>query len=423
MKSLSGRCPVIKHWALWLSLVVGGMGSAYAGWVPARRPSVDVKDSGHMILPFYFDVPGIGAGYGLIGDLTNAFGTKADLVGAFFWGDAKGQALALYDYDLIPDRLEVNVQGFHLQDTTFPSYFQRGTDSPKDNYILSEMPSDWIGVLSLTASFWERRLQSVWGISRDRYTVSALRDHGGNVILRARNPTPIRIDSAKWGLRVDLTDDEQNPHKGLLVEPSVTHTPRYRLAPATLNADLSVSGYVPVGRGNVWVVNAFRSDVHTRKKGVSDLAAVGREVGFDCSSLSDPADQAACQDYLQSLADANEHGSATPLGGTSRLRSFVDGRFQGAHTEFLGTEWRWNLSRDVRAFDVGVMKDVRTAFQIAFFYELGTVADHRRDLWESTRFTYGAGLRLVTASGFAYRLDFAQGKEGFEPVIFFQYPW
>lgn len=404
-------------------LLAGAAVSAQAGWVPARRPSVAAKDSGHMILPFYFDVPGIGAGYGLIGDLTNAFGTKADLVGASFWGDAKGQAIALYDYDLIPDRLEMNIQGFHLQDTTYQAYFQRGTDSPKDNYVLAEMPSDWIGEVSLTASFWERRLQSLWGISRDRYTVGALRDHGGNVILRARNPTPVKIDSAKWGLRVDLTDDEQNPHKGLLVEPGLTHTPRHRLAPAILHADLSVSAYTPVGRGNVWVVNAFRSDVHTRKKGVSDIAAVGREAGFDCSSLTDPGDLAACQDYLQSLADANEHGAATPLGGTSRLRSFADGRFQGAHTEFIGTEWRWNLSSEVRSFDVGVLKDVRTALQIAFFYELGTVADHRRDLWESTRFTYGAGVRLVTVSGFAYRLDFAQGREGFQPVIFFQYPW
>jgi hypothetical protein len=35
----------------------------------------------------------------------------------------------------------------------------------------------------------------------------------------------------------------------------------------------------------------------------------------------------------------------------------------------------------------------------------------------------GAGLSMVTASGLVYRLDFATGDEGFQPSVFFQYPW
>jgi len=69
------------------------------------------------------------------------------------------------------------------------------------------------------------------------------------------------------------------------------------------------------------------------------------------------------------------------------------------------------------------MKDIRTAFQIALFYELGTVTDRRSELWDITRSSYGAGLRMVTASGMVYRVDFASGNEGVQTSIFFQYPW
>lgn len=45
------------------------------------------------------------------------------------------------------------------------------------------------------------------------------------------------------------------------------------------------------------------------------------------------------------------------------------------------------------------------------------------DVWDIVRQSYGAGVRMVTASGLVYRLDFATGDEGFQPSVFFQYPW
>jgi hypothetical protein len=107
----------------------------------------------------------------------------------------------------------------------------------------------------------------------------------------------------------------------------------------------------------------------------------------------------------------------------SRLRSYSEGRFRGAHAEFLGTELRWNLTDEYQPFDIYIMKDIRTAVQVALFYEIGTVSDRHDALRRITRSSYGGGMRLVTASGVVYRVDLATGQDGFAPSIFFQYPW
>ena len=82
-----------------------------------------------------------------------------------------------------------------------------------------------------------------------------------------------------------------------------------------------------------------------------------------------------------------------------------------------------NLSDEKSAFDWYFIKDIRTGFQIAFFYEEGSVADVESDLWNEKRTSAGIGTRLVTGSGFVYRLDYATGKEGGSTIVIFDYPW
>ena len=91
--------------------------------------------------------------------------------------------------------------------------------------------------------------------------------------------------------------------------------------------------------------------------------------------------------------------------------------------QFIGTEIRWNVTEEYTPFNIVIIKDVRTAFQVAVFYEIGTVADQQSELWNITRSSYGVGFRMVTASGLVYRIDLASGDEGFQSSIFFQYPW
>ena len=111
------------------------------------------------------------------------------------------------------------------------------------------------------------------------------------------------------------------------------------------------------------------------KEGVTNYQTILDDLraNYGCTA-GDP-----CDDSLQKLARDTElrrkYGTASSLGGSSRLRSYAGGRFSGAHSEFYGYEFRWNLTDENTPFDLYFIKDFRTGFQLAFFYETGTVAE------------------------------------------------
>ena len=119
----------------------------------------------------------------------------------------------------------------------------------------------------------------------------------------------------------------------------------------------------------------------------------------------------------------NTYGTASSLGGFSRLTVLSNMRYKGAHTMFYGTEIRWNLTDESTPYDIFVMRDVRTSWQIALYYEVGSTADMRSEVGDIWRSSAGIGLRMVTASGVVFRADVATGKEGVSPSIFIGYPW
>ena len=82
-----------------------------------------------------------------------------------------------------------------------------------------------------------------------------------------------------------------------------------------------------------------------------------------------------------------------------------------------------NFKQEVAPFNYFFWKDVRTGLQVALFGEVGSVSETPAALWHETRYSYGAGLRLVAASGSVYRADLANGNEGTEFTVFFFYPW
>jgi hypothetical protein len=83
---------------------------------------------------------------------------------------------------------------------------------------------------------------------------------------------------------------------------------------------------------------------------------------------------------IDNMVAENSYGTASALGGFSRLRSYSQGRYKGAHTLFFGSEIRWNLTEERKPFDIGIMKDVRTLLQLALFYEAGVTSDTLSDL-------------------------------------------
>ena len=167
-------------------------------------------------------------------------------------------------------------------------------------------------------------------------------------------------------------------------------------------------------------MNWYRSGATVRKQGNTDLDYLIAKETATCLSNCN-------SDTIEILAKhsqaTNLYGSGGNLGGTERLRSYVGGRYSGAQVESRGAEFRWNLSDEKVSFDWYFVKDIRTGFQFAFFYEEGTVADKVSELWQEKRTSAGAGTRVTTASGFVYRLDFATGQEGNSTILIFDYPW
>jgi len=226
------------------------------------------------------------------------------------------------------------------------------------------------------------------------------------------------------GVRADLTDDYSDPRRGLRLEAGRWWSPPVSSSsPDFYRMEYNVTAYLPLGKRSTWAFNYFRSDAFVRRQGETDRATIDQQQGLSCGTITDPKQRANCEQVIDNIIAENTYGTATGLGGTSRLRSFPNDRFKGAHAVAYGTEVRWTLTEEAHPFDIFVAKDVRTGLQVAALYELGSVADRREELGDIYRASYGAGFRMVTASGLVFRADVATGREGLEATVIVGYPW
>jgi hypothetical protein len=395
------------------------------GLAPERRRDQFPKEFGYAIFPYPYSLPGIGSGLSLVAGALNIGDSYTDAYGIVFGGDVKGGAVGVGDLHLIPRTLILDVGYSSLSRAAFHSYSQRGMNTGKNDFSIAEVTdSDYFGG-RLTATFLDRRfeLYTAWFESASR--LKSIRDNQGNLILEAQDPPRDRGHTTLFGTRFDLTDDYTDPRRGLRADVTHTQSPPKGSGPDYYVMDYSATAYFPVARWNTVAINLLRSDAFVRRQGETDPAALQAQLGLDCAGISDPAQRQTCNEVIDTTVAANQFGTATQLGGFSRLRSYPQGRFKGAHTLFLGTEYRWNLTDEATPFDIFVMKGVRTSIQLAFFYETGVTSDSRDDLYRRSewRDSYGAGFRIVTGSGVVFRADVAHGKEGFNAAIFIGYPW
>ena len=170
--------------------------------------------------------------------------------------------------------------------------------------------------------------------------------------------------------RVDVTDDRLDPRMGVRFVLNRSDSPvTDQDSSESYTVDTNLTGYIPLLESSTFAINYFRSDATVTKEGVTDYQTILDDLraNYGCTA-GDP-----CDDSLQKLARDTElrrkYGTASSLGGSSRLRSYAGGRFSGAHTEFYGYEFRWNLTDENTPFDLYFIKDFRTGFQLAFFYE------------------------------------------------------
>jgi outer membrane protein assembly factor BamA len=276
----------------------------------------------------------------------------------------------------------------------------------------------------LTATFADRRFEVYGGGYRLTGELDKILDPQGNTIIDISDGSPWRTSVYGIGTRLDLTDDYYDPRRGLRIDAGRWWSPPVSSNdPDFYRVEYNAAAYLPLGKRSTWVFNYFRSDAHVDRPGETDRDIIALDQGLDCAAIADPALRADCEQVIDNIVAANTYGTATGLGGTSHLRSYPDGRFTGAHVVFYGTEVRWTLTEEARPFDIFIAKDVRTALQVAAFYELGSVADLRDELGDLYRASYGAGFRMITRSGVVLRADLAFGREGMETTIILGYPW
>lgn len=411
-----------RIWLLWLLLfVTPTVAAEMLNDIERRRPQFQ-NQFGYVVTPLPFILPGVGTGIGLLGGLNNIYETPVDLYLVAIRGDVEGSIVGVTDIPLLPKRLLLDLTTVSFNKGQQNRYLKRGMDSEPTDFNIVELSNSNLKGGRLILTFYERMLEFYTIAYNINFKISAIRDNEGTLVNEIDDPETLESTTTTFGSLVDLTDDRTDPKKGIRLLVQRSNSP-----PSDDNGvdyyvmNYSLSGYVPMLRFSTLALNYFRSDAHVISQGITDPEVLKSD--FGCSEATLALCDSAIQEVVQDQVAQNSYGSADSLGGRSRLRSFVGGRFGGAHSEFLGAEFRWNLTNENTPFDIWIMKDLRTGVQLAFFYETGTVADQREDLWRSSRYSTGVGARLVTGSGFIYRFDAAYGDEGVATTLFIDYPW
>jgi outer membrane protein assembly factor BamA len=427
-KAKDGHMDLLRVCAAILLVAIVSVQAAFADeetFYPQRRKDQFSTDPGYYVFPMPYSIPGVGEGVGVMGIGMNLGGTYTDVFGFALAGSLPGWGVGVSDIHLVPRTLILDLTSIQFGKSTITSYQQRGMQSGKHDFSYLQFDQYGFSGGRLTATSTDRRFEAYGGGYLIGSQLDKVLDQNSNTILEAEGSPTWRTKVYGVGLRGDLTDDYYDPRRGVRLDVGRWWSPPASSSdPDFYRMEYNATVYFPLGKHSTWLLNYFRSDAHVTRQGETDPSVIEQQQGLNCSDPTlTPQQRADCQDVVNNIIASNTYGTATGLGGTSRLRSYPEGRFTGAHMVFYGTEVRWTLTEEAHPFDIFIAKDVRTVLQVALFYEMGSVADKRQDLGDLYRSSYGAGFRMVTASGIVLRADLATGREGIETTIIFGYPW
>lgn len=388
-----------------------------------RRKEQFLSEPSYMILPMPYSLPGIGEGIMLTGLAANIFDTNIDLFGVAITGDAEGIIMGVDDFHLISETLFIELMYQDLSKAMVQNYDVRGMDTKKDEFQYIELSKVLSQSAKATLSLFDRMFELYARYFSQEIEITRIRTPEGDLIGEFSDPYKEKNEQYLYGFTLDYTDDHQDPRKGLrLTSESVSSPRQSNENPDYYVMNYQISAFIPLGESSTWAFNLYASDAVVRSEGDTDYDNIKAIVGLTCEPTD--AECLETEDQLiQRFIAARKYGTADSLGGDELLRAYPQGRFQAAHMYYYSTELRWNFAQDVVPFNFWIWKDVATGFQLAVFYEAGSVADLREDLGKIVKTSQGVGFRMVSASGYVYRTDLAWGDEGMTTTIMFGYPW
>lgn len=389
-----------------------------------RRKDQFGKDFGYYVYPIAGEIPGLGTAQGMGASVLNMGGTDADVTGYYLEGDFRAKGIAFLDLQWIPKRLIFDV-GYNDYFVA-PISYQRGLDSDPDNYIQPKVEGQYL-MGQVTLSFYERRYEAFLRAFNGKERLHSILDPEGNAFSDVDTSWHYG-SSFSVGGSVDWTDDRLDPREGLRLETNIK-LPQNESSEDTefMVWDMNYTHYVPTRRWDTLVFNLYGSHSFVTRKGETNYDVVKSAEGLGCTVNYPPGpDRDACivaeNRRLEQIVAHRKYGTASPLGGTQRLRSFDNYRFYASKVFFYGVEYRWNLTSENTPFDIFIAKGIRTGIQLAAFWERGSVSDGYRDLIERGMESYGVGFRVIL-SGVVIRFDLANGNEGAQTQLFITYPW
>ena len=397
---------------------------------PERRQEQFSTIPGYLVFPAPYVFPGIGEGLMLVGYSGNFLETTIDAYLVGFSGDAAGLVGSVDEVFVVPELIYFSGWKFNISKYGINSYSSRGMESEKDDFNIIVGNKFEMDIFKVSLSLFERRLEAAL-LSQTQYGEShKILDSKGNLLNEIDPPQTFQGKKEGIELQLDWTDDFKDPRTGLRLKSTYDlNTSEDADSPEYYLTSHGLTFYQPVFGESTWAFHFFRSDAKVRKEGYTDLKTALLAEGLNeehATSCSYAPTSEACASYVnkaQNTINANRNGTAHPLGGQDRLRSYPGNRYQAAHTLFYGTELRWNFDTSTEVLDWYFFSDVLQALQATVFWEQGSVSEEAQDLGKITRSSYGGGLRLVGGSGNTYRFEISTGEEGAEMIVMFQYPW
>jgi len=397
-----------------------------------RRREQFKKQYGQLFVPLPYSLPGLGTGLLFIGNFGNIADTNTDFAAIGGIGDAEFIFTFLDELFLAPDLLYLQYLRAHGFKFALQQYSSRGMNTSKNDFKYGIGNSWDLDSPTLKLTFMDRMLEIGLGFNKQsgKFQKFVTPDENdptkqGETVATFEPGLEINIaNKIEFSTRVDYTDDYRDPRKGIrnsLFLDSQTATISSEPSFDVVTNDLQI--YIPFLEKRTIVYDLQISDAYVTKKGETNIEVLKNKNGYNlCYSNS------ACEANAENLANTelavDSNGTSLPLGGGERLRSFPEGRFQGAHTIYYAAEFRWNYSSSGgEHLDLFFIQDLVEELQVAFFFEQGSVSETKSELGKTVKTSFGSGFRLLSGSGNLYRADFATGNEGPNFSVIIQYPW